>query len=896
LNKTKDWVLDYENGKPTHPMFFGSDEQEKVNTNKVISELNRTVRNMATAIERAGSPNPVGTRSFYSNITPEFENAEARMSEVEYRQARSHYLFMNYIFMDETLMPMRNLLSGHPNFLADIKGVPGLAAFLFPDHPQAREMADHFEKSVALNLQYHTRPDEPSWESRGGRWTENLGTYTWAFLRPTLKTTFLLHHFYDGKNRILQPNISLYANWLLNSLTSPMDIHDGKRVNPPQGAHSKSLPPSNLMYILGNELLYFDPLLAEHLFWMTTPDEQGFESGRADSWGGPIKSVLSQNMGTTPRLKSEKYTGYGINLRQNFGKPDEIYVHLQQIDEGPNYRWGRAGKGGSGIIYYYAEGKRYSHNGVEDVGDAPMGDTERCTNFGVKKNDDCYRCIGEFRSIGKNDLTDPLYDFGFAQYASIQSGSDAYPEYISRSVMMSDNDYIVVFDDVKDNTVDGRFSWTVGVEDDYPVINQLEPGVEWIDANIIPTESSYHNDKGVVTIKGRYYDGKGDFLTLVTHKENVKISNQGQGYKVNKPDGSTEWIFRDDQLISFNQGQLFFEGLAGIIHKTQEKEIYEAALFQGSRIGIPGLTASFEETPQYAGMSMKNTEHGFAGIIQSREEVVVTFELKSSGKSMDFYLDGQKYNLSKKGKNNYTATIKAGKYNWQWTNAGVIPGVPIVKSSFTGATWCDLVWSVVPGAESYLIQGSNNGGNEWHTISDNIKTTNYKITGLNEEKKIHIRILATAPGGTGESSGDYPVFPTNKIPQSPEGLRLVKTGNEINLNWGQVLGGDLYTLYRREKGSEIFEPVSTGVDKEVKLVINESIVYEFSVTSTNGNGESLKSVVVDTDESRIINWYPVPGEIFRRDTESQENGYVEYNHWIEQESPILKYPFQLKNN
>lgn len=34
-----------------------------------------------------------------------------------------------------------------------------------------------------------------------------------------------------------------------------------------------------------------------------------------------------------------------------------MYVNLQQIDDGPNYRWGRAGKGGNGIIYYYANGK-----------------------------------------------------------------------------------------------------------------------------------------------------------------------------------------------------------------------------------------------------------------------------------------------------------------------------------------------------------------------------------------------------------------------------------------------------------------------------------------------------------------------------------------------------------
>jgi hypothetical protein len=51
--------------------------------------------------------------------------------------------------------------------------------------------------------------------------------------------------------------------------------------------------------------------------------------------------------------------------------------------------------------------------------------------------------------------------------------------------------------------------------------------------------------------------------------------------------------------------------------------------------------------------------------------------------------------------------------------------------------------------------------------------------------------------------------------------------------------------------------------------------------------------VADTDKNRFINWYPIPGEIFRRDTESHESGYIEYNNQIEQEMPVLKYPFQM---
>ena len=287
LNKTKDWILDYGTQKSEHPAFFKSTGSDQ-GAQDILTTLKRAVGQISIASERtnAGEMTPVHNRRFYEVFTPLFENQEIKLSLRDYKQARALYLFMTYIFMDEDLMPMRNMLSGHPNFLADYKGIPGMAAFLFPDHPEAKVMADHFEKSIALNFRYHIRPEEPAWEAKGGRWTENLGCYNWAALSPTLKTSFLLHHYYDGRNRILQPNISSYADWLLNGLTSPLDIVGGKRVNPPQGAHSRGIPPPYLMNMLGRELQYFDPILSEHILWLTSPNDLGFEpkAGHTDSW------------------------------------------------------------------------------------------------------------------------------------------------------------------------------------------------------------------------------------------------------------------------------------------------------------------------------------------------------------------------------------------------------------------------------------------------------------------------------------------------------------------------------------------------------------------------------------------------------------------------------------
>jgi hypothetical protein len=114
------------------------------------------------------------------------------------------------------------------------------------------------------------------------------------------------------------------------------------------------------------------------------------------------------------------------------------------------------------------------------------------------------------------------------------------------------------------------------------------------------------------------------------------------------------------------------------------------------------------------------------------------------------------------------------------------------------------------------------------------------------------------------------------------------------VSWGQLLGADQYGLYQRKKGVSGYQKVYSGDQRNVSIRLSDSDIYEFAVTAANDNGESDKSILVDTDPGRLINWYPIPGEVFRRDTESQENGYVEYNHWIEQEMPVLQYPFQMK--
>jgi hypothetical protein len=893
LNKVKNWILDYEPCKRITPRCF-EPYGSHANYNTLYSLLLNKIKLVRYMSERDGWAGfPVEVRNLYEYFFYEF--AETKLSTEEFRQLRAMFLFMTYIYMDEAIMPTKTMLAGHADFLSDIKSVSGIAAFLFPDHPYAMEMADNFEKSIALNIQFHTRPSVPLWDTKGGRWTENLACYVWESFKNSSRTSFLLHYFYDGKNRLLQPNISPLANWLMNSLAAPLDIEIGKRAMPPQGAHHRfDVPPSSL-YQMGQELRYYDPILAEHIMWVTSPDLLPFETAPDSPIELLIKSKQLNTGGTNPNLKSEKFTGYGYILRNGFGTPGEMYVCLQQIDEGMNARWGQAAKGGNGVIYYYADGKRFSHNeGYEDVGDNAYGDVERCTNFGVKNNRQCYRCIGDYRSVGRNDLTNPLYDFGFAQFASVNANKEAFPEYKSRSVLMSGNDYILIFDDLMDDSVEGRFSWFVGRRDSFPYIHQLIPDVKPEIINPYPPDlTKTYQNTDVLFSKGRYYDGKGDFLTLVTHKKDVQTSLIDNICEV-KRNEAFDLVFRSDKIITYSQSGNIFEGTAGIIRHDLAKNEYEAALFIGNKLGIPGIYAEWKQKPSFGGFSIKNNAIGYIGFIQVTEPCSLQFTLeRKTDKDFVFYLNGLPVSTKITENNSFIIDLKIGKYTWQWTNVGVIPSAPIIKNAFTGESWSNVEWQPVDGASSYNIQLSNDAEKTWSDVALDIKDTQYKLTGLTDNHKIHVRLTAKGPGGVSEPSNSYPIYPTSSVPHYPEGLRAIKEGLKVNLSWGQILGANNYTLYYRIQGAPGYQVLYNGsvCNASITLPVS-SKVYEFCVTATNGIGESEKSNTIDTDDNRIINWYPLPEDTYIRVTESHEHGYPIYNNWIEQAMPVLKYPVE----
>lgn len=899
LNSIKDWVLEYPESGRKPPVIFetgsvmDADELERrVMTLEYVGTLPLTgtrENGGMGPIPGRGIVNfsPVPSRQIQGWWIDGFNRLAASMSERQRKRLTAMYLFIAYVHAGDDFMPLVPMLSGHPNFLGDVKGNPAAMAFLFPDHPMARTWVDLWQKAVELNTRYNTRPQVKTWDAEGGRWTENLGTYVWAFLRPSVRTDFLLRKF-DGVERFLSPQLAEMADWLVHALSAPFNgetaqaykdlqtlayghewgaLAAGKgpqRVHPPQGAHSeRRMPPRSLWY-LGTCLQRYAPLAAEHAMWAARPANQDMETqlNAPNAWDAMYRAP--DNLGTRPQLRTRKFTGYGMVLRAAVDTPHELSIHLQQIDRGPNYRWGVADEGGCGVIYFFADGKAYSFNGSEDVGDRGDQDTDFCTSFGVFKN-------GGFRSIGMNVLSRPLYDLGTGQLAEIFSrdGATAYawPEYVSRSVLLAGHEYFIVYDRLMNNSLVHRFSWFVRRGSELPTIKLLRgavPGEKSTQRTDIQTEAT----------TGVWFDGVGDSMALVSHRKDIDAKATSFGCRVHV-DNIDDLVFHHHEGVHFAEGDRVFDGTSGLIRTT--KDAVEFALFHGTRIGVAGFTVSTDDTDLGIGGKIVAGEPP-QGEYFAPNSCSVRIAAPALGDKAAFYIDGAVQNAKRDG-DAVVLTLAAGRHHWELTDRLPVPVAPIVLRTENHAGGARVLLAEVASASQYHLELSKDSGATWTALPAQPQPI-VELNGLANGQKVHVRGVAANALHASQPGPAYPLYVTDQAPAPPDGLHVDLSDGAATVTWGELLGVTEYRLFGRVEGDSEFELLYYGLERsyrDKRSWIRSSdaapgenrtgpapIIVQYYVTASNGNGEGARSPIADTNPASWRNWDPRPGEPFRR--------------------------------
>jgi len=901
LDRIKDWVLTYpENAKRPENPFNSRTEGTSKDFVKQISVSPMAYYPMG--LNYYPGIHSIEHRILFSAYVEDYLRFYKELNHSERQTIESLLIISGYVNVLEEMNAIRNSLAGTANMAADGWAVPAQISYMFPEHPMANEWLDFFEKSLELYGLFYTRPDVALYESNGGRWVESMGVYNWAFLRPTSHSN-IAGELFDGKNRFASGYMAARGRWMRDMITAPINIKG--RCYPPHGAHGGGYLVSRYssLYHTAQWLNNYDPILAENLFW-TGSTSESLEKKKADTnWEQAFEKVHpNHSKGTNPHLKSTKYTGHGIVLRAGVDTPEELSVHLDQVDKGPNYRWGNQGEGNSGGLYFYAKGKVYAAHENEIAGDHIVNNLDGLTNFGVMKN-------GDFRTVGMNELKAPLYDFGFSQFAELLSdnGEDKYswPDYLSRSVMLAGTDYFILFDEVGTNwRAAGRFAWFNANGNSFPKIVFLSTPARkdsWMTAQ---TPNS----------RGFYRDNFGSVLTLVTHKKDQVSVEGGNAVSIpllNDPDindfkpdknsvlpvgvaliktaNSRDMIFRNGNIIRYKGQNESFEGKAGLIRRFQDGRI-EMSMFKGETISVDGLSVTLKSDKESAFALAQEKTGETEGILKCNGRVSLRIEgLKSGGR---LYANGIEIK-SQYINNGVDATFDKGTYRIEYTDAKPRPMESVITASEYERNRVKLYVKSFSPCEFVRMEVSYDGGNTWKSKGNASK--GIFILKNEDVAKIHVRAVSVNGRKTASSAKEYPVYFTKELPHYPEGLWLKIDHNRVDLSWGEILGTQKYKLYRRAMGDTEFRLIYEGKDRKYSdrgvVGIQKAyalpgtqnnkttdrsglVVYEYTVTAVNGNGESEKSPVENTDPSSWRNWYPDTELKFKRQSAFWMEPYV----------------------
>lgn len=879
LNKVKDWVLEYPvNAKHPDTPFTGKAQSP------TAEEFYRQITTSPMTYYMTGlngfpGIHSISHRPLFGSWVEDYLALYKQLTEQQKKTVDGLLLISAYVNTLEAMNTIRTSLAGTANMAADGWAVPGQMAFLYPEHPMAKEWADFFEKTLEIYGIFYTRPEVPTFESNGGRWVESLGIYNWAFLRPTSATNIALKVF-DGKNRFAGKYMAQRGQWMLDMMTAPV-LYKNKipeRGYPPHGAHGggRFVPRYAQVYQLADWMQYYNPLLAEHLYW-TGAMGPGVETKDIHTnWSNVHKQQYpGNNLGTNPHLRSKKYTGHGIVLRAGVNTEEELSIHLNQLDKGPNYRWGHQGQGNSGGLYFYAKGKIYTGHENEAAGDHMQNNLDGVTNFGVMKN-------GAFCNLGMNELVAPLYDLDIVQLAELRSAtgenSFAWPEYLSRSVMLVGTDYFLLYDQTGTNWRAGaRFSWFVQKQDEFPQIVFF--GKKAANANWAKGETNHS--------KGFYRDADGSLLTLVSHKQGEVTVQKGKAVNPAllkgtniyefvpeekdaptnvlhiKAPHSMDIIFRDGTEINHRTEKETFIGEAGVIRRMDDGTL-QLALMKGRSLSADGFSIELSETGTAIAMT-RTSVNTCKGRYKSDGKAKLTLKGLAGGK---LYIDG----IACQGTTDIS--LPEGEHTIEYAREVTPMPTYITDTEYT--TNGALIYLNIPAsAPKVRIEISEDNAKTWKAVG----TTGKSIYKLAPQPvgKIHVRAISLNGKRTADFAQEYPVYTTSRPPHYPEGLHLTLDNNQVSLSWGKVLGTQTYRLYRRKAGDTTFtllyegkaneytDATATGVVKScpypgkqdnANFKSDAFTVYEYAVTAGNGYGESLKSPVADTHPASWANWYP----------------------------------------
>ena len=798
-------------------------------------------------------------RNVYLRLMHGYGRSLSSMSNEARSTVDKHILRSAYACSEQ---PFMNMVTGNGRFTAGEAGdqmcILPAAAFFLPEHPMACEWLDQYEKFIELTTLIKIEKGEPGDHSRGGAWRGGAICGVWEFLRSVTWGNYAAIDV-DGRNRAANPWMAGLADWLAGNLSAPVS---GRRLLPPWGAAGNAAagkPPFE-MWMLGQWLRRYRPVTAEHIMWGSSPAAVPFD--RAGIGWRSIHPADDRTLGTAPKLESSKFAGIGVAMRAAAGSPGELSLHISQL--GGKGLENPATDDESGAIYYYADGTAYSGRVRmrRDRGGHFL------SNLSVWKE-------GRYRTIGGNADGPRFHDLQVAQFAELlpREGdpSSVWPEYRGRSVLLVGADYFLLLDAVGAD-VRSQFTWTVPRDAALPFIRMLRGAEGAVSPSSPPGSRIYV----------RQSEG-GDSLALVSHRRDLVVKPKSYGCRVRTPEAA-DYVFFGSKSLEAKGWGYRFDGRTGVIRKTGSGGT-EFAICGSGRIGdgtvmleiadsAAGMSLTYEKPPECSGWYSA----GSAG------KARLTFKKEIPANAW-FYVDGNLTAAEANGRE-LAVQLPGGTHRWQITSGRPEPVSPTVIRTVNSNGAATVYFAGSTAADSYDIELSRDNGRSWEEAGEvpsgsrRREEYRYELGSLSNGSKVHVRVIAVNPAGAGVPSEAYPIYVTDRPPLPPDGLRCLPMNDRARLSWGEVLGAGEYSLYRRPaSGAEdadwtrvyrgrafTFEDglaggvipafAAPGPVLNADRKFDESTVYEYAVSSVNGNGEGEKCRPVTTHPASWLHWYP----------------------------------------
>lgn len=172
-------------------------------------------------------------------------------------------------------------------------------------------------------------------------------------------------------------------------------------------------------------------------------------------------------------------------------------------------------------------------------------------------------------------------------------------------------------------------------------------------------------------------------------------------------------------------------------------------------------------------------------------------------------------------------------------NDPVLPTTPVFVSAGVDRNRATITWKTVPGAVSYRIYRSVNGGNHV-ALTDVGKVTSYTNTGLQAGTNYSYKLVAIDAAGLRSLTSQAKAISTLKKPTINT---LSVDGTTANLSWDAVPGATAYMVYRTSGTKQTYLASVSGTSTKL-TGLNPGETYAYSIVALRGQDKSILSAPI----------------------------------------------------